>query len=287
MLKLKQAIHQILQSAPAVKAPEAETDLILFHFFREAMKTAQPPVATPEQEAEALQIARKRATGIPLQHLLGYQFFYEHEYAVTPAVLIPRPETETLVQAAIGWLNIHGGRRFAELGLGSGAISGELLAARPDLNGVASEVSLEAQQIARQNLKQVVGIEWEKRLEILTPASALIGFEVFLPYGSFDLVVSNPPYVSREDEIEGQVIHHEPGLALFPDAGVTGRSPNYFYEDFVRHAKQLLKRPNGAAFLEVPHERADILAQLSLTWGMKAELIPDLTGRSRVLKVTF
>lgn len=285
MLRLKARIADILGSAERPKSVAAETDLILYHFFREEMKTGSPPVS-PEIEAQALEIARRRAEGIPLQHLLGYQYFYEHEYGVGPTVLIPRPETEILVQAAIGWLRMHGGARMAELGLGSGAISGEILSACPGLTGVASELSPEAQSLARRNLERVLGADWKDRLRILTPDSASVGFEIFIAAGPFDLIVSNPPYVAREDEIEDEVLTHEPHLALFPDAGVAGRSANFFYDNFMLHARKLL-RPGGAAFLEVPHERAGFLASLPLAAGMTAELIPDLTGRSRVLKCTF
>lgn len=281
MLKLKQQIREILANAPRPKSVDAETNLILYHFFQEEMRSNQPLHPSPEVEAQALSMARERATGIPLQHLLGYQYFYEHEYQVSPSVLIPRPETEILVQSALGWIKTHGCKKFAELGLGSGAISCELLSGIAGLKGLGSEVSVEAQAVARANLFGVVGIDWQSRFEILTPSTAATGFEIFLPHAPFDLIVSNPPYVSGDDEIEDEVLEHEPHLALFPD-----KNPNYFYENFVQHAKTLLA-PHGAAFFEVPHERAEILSELHLTYGMRAELIPDLTGRSRVLKVTL
>lgn len=285
MLRLKEQLIAALASAPRPKSVEAEADLILYHFFRDEMRTGAPAV-TPEIEAAALGIARQRATGIPLQHLLGYQYFYEHEYRVSPAVLIPRPETEILVQAAIGWLRTHGGGRMGELGLGSGILSAEILHAFPTMTGVASELSPEAQAVARENLETVLGPRWAERLRIVTPPGADTGFEILLPEGPYDLIVSNPPYVARHDEIEEEVLKHEPHLALFPDAAAPARDPNHFYLNFLRHARALLA-PGGAAFLEIPHERADFLAELPLTEGLRAELIPDLTGRSRVLKCTF
>jgi release factor glutamine methyltransferase len=285
MLRLKQQILNELRAAPRPKSVEAEAELILYHFFRNEMKTGAPQV-TPDIETQALEIARRRATGIPLQHLLGYQFFYEHEYRVSPAVLIPRPETEILVQAAIGWVRTHGGRRLGELGLGSGILSAEILHAVPGMTGVASELSLDAQSVTRENLATVLGPTWNERLKILTPLEPSIGFEILLPEGPFDLIVSNPPYVSHFDEIEEEVLRHEPHLALFPDASGAHRDPNAFYLNFLQHARALLA-PQGAAFLEIPHERADFLATLPLTAGLHAELIPDLTGRSRVLKCTF
>ncbi|MBS1959233.1 MAG: peptide chain release factor N(5)-glutamine methyltransferase [Bdellovibrionales bacterium] len=289
MLKLKNQIRRILSLSKNKKSVDAETDLILFHFFRDKYRDypAQCEV-TPEIEKSALAIARRRSNGDPLQHILGYQFFYEHEYKVDPHVLIPRPETEILVQAAINWARHHGCRKMAELGLGSGVISGEILFECKGVVGLATEISPDAIRLAKGNLATVLGPDWNKRIDIIQTQSPSQAFDSLLSNAPFDLIVSNPPYVSRTDEIEEEVLRHEPHLALFPDIQNPNRHPNFFYENFLKYAPQLLER-HGAAFFEVPHERAGEINDLFSAVGQSyaIELIPDLTGRPRVLKVTF
>jgi release factor glutamine methyltransferase len=109
------------------------------------------------------------------------------------------------------------------------------------------------------------------------------GFNPFEPLGPFELLVSNPPYVSRDDEIDAGVLLHEPGSALFP----WNNDPGFFYTDFILRAKKLMA-PGGAAFFEIPHERADLLeAEFQKSGAKRVSLIPDLTGRPRVLRAEF
>ena len=298
MVNLRAKIINILNSLKENKSSEFETDLILFHAFRRdypKLRTLADlklvsPTCNSEIEATTVQIAENRIQGIPLQHLLGNQFFYEHEYLVNDSTLIPRPETEVLVLEALTWLEKkYADRpfRFIELGLGSGVISGEILARFKHARGFASEINPLAIALARQNLEHILGRNFDERFVIQEPDDESMGFELFLEKAPYDLVISNPPYLSVNDEIDFEVLTHEPHLALFPKTTGDRENPNYFYENFLLHAKELLKS-NGVAFFEVPHERAEVLLHSFQNAGFsKARLISDLTGRHRVLQAAF
>jgi release factor glutamine methyltransferase len=293
MQALKSKIIELLRSSPHAKSPEAEAEQILFHVLRMSNQHIRRPselsthnVSVGSAETlEALHIAENRAKGVPLQHLLGYQFFYSREYAVDSSTLIPRPETEILVDEVIRYFRARPDQadfRFAELGLGSGVISCELLSHFQKCSGVASELDPHAIKLANRNLRDHLG-ETASRLQILESPSADTGFEIFRALAPFDLILSNPPYLSTEDEIETQVKTHEPGSALFPMNGSGFLDPMYFYRNFIDHAPGLLS-PRGVVFMEIPHERANEVVQLFTDTGFsQARLLPDLTGRARVL----
>jgi release factor glutamine methyltransferase len=293
MQALKSKIIELLRSSLHAKSPEAEAEQILFHVVRMSNQHIRKPseLSTHEvtlgtaQTLEALHIAENRAKGVPLQHLLGYQFFYSREYAVDSSTLIPRPETEILVDEVIRYFSARPDQadfRFAELGLGSGVISCELLSHFQKCSGVASELNPHAIKLATKNLRDHLG-ETSSRFQILQSPSSSTGFEIFRGFTPFDLILSNPPYLSAEDEIETQVRTHEPASALFPMKGSCLVDPLYFYRNFIEHAPGLLGT-RGVVFMEIPHERANEVVQLFTDTGFsQARLLPDLTGRARVL----
>ncbi len=299
---IEAGLIEILSRSPEVGAPASEARLICFYLLRRLLPepflspsrltdvdslisilSADPARAAllEEFEQSAVSIAEQRADGRLLQHLLGKQFFLNHDYLVSPSVLVPRPETEILVTHAIEWARFVSSRqrkvRFAELGLGSGVISCEILAAIPEATGVASEQSPDATIIAKENLLAIAGKGFEQRLQLLLAPSPDTGFEIFLPHSPFDLIVSNPPYVSPDDEIEAQVLREEPHSALFAPSSV-----NAFYQNFATHGHALLC-PGGRALFEIPHERCDEILSLFRTAGFQALTLPDFTGRPRVL----
>ena len=297
MLKLKAQVLEILERSPYRQSPEAEADLILLH----VLKQAHPELknlsdlktnlfeANGKAVLDAILFANERASGVPLQYILGEQYFFDHDYQVDSSTLIPRPETEILVQEAIQYISKNyrdDPFQFAELGLGTGIISAEILCRFKNARGVASEINPKAISLAHQNLARVVGPSYESRFTTLNPSEATTGFEIFVPHGPFDLLFSNPPYVSSLDEISPEVLKNEPAAALFPKTGGP-ENPDYFYENFLTHGHLLLK-PKGVVFFEVPHERAqNILLKFRTAGYSSARLIPDLTGRDRVLQASF
>ncbi len=293
MQALRNSILSLLKTSFS-KSPEAETELILLSVLKVGhpelrsltdLKLASITPST-EEKSRALKIAQSRAAGVPLQHLIGSQYFYLHEYSVNASTLIPRPETEVLIDSAIQWIeqNLAENRfNFAELGLGSGIISIEILSRFKDSRGVASEASGEAILLAKENLETIIGPDFNSRFEIIPVAGFGAGFEVFSHLAPFDLILSNPPYLSQDDEIEIEVAKHEPETALFPLPGTPSPDPNFFYLSFLENFRVLLK-PGGAVFFEIPHERASFLLQAFKNAGLNQScLIPDLTGRPRVL----
>jgi release factor glutamine methyltransferase len=303
MLKLKQEILDLFAQHGHEKSPEAEANLILFNAYRHRYPVIHKfseilqgnfsdkfPM-TSEIEEEAMKMANHRIKGIPLQHITGNQFFFEHDYIVNQHVLIPRPETEILISTTLDHISKVWPKkafRFAELGLGSGILSIEILSHFKQAMGFASEVSPQAIAVARQNLDHILGPgNWEDRFSIIEPGDSHVAFEVFTDYKPMDLIVSNPPYVSVNDEIESEVLRHEPHGALFPMVGGTDEGgkekPNFFYENFLHHHARILKQ-GGVAFFEIPHERAnEILHEFQNAGFHHATLIQDLTGRARVL----
>lgn len=232
-----------------------------------------------EQEAHGvLDRAKRRLEGDLLQHLTGRQAFRNHEYEVGPDVLVPRPETEQLVEEVFVRLKREAGLKGLEIGIGSGVISTELLSEIPELSMVATEVSPVAFRRAKSNARRILGY-WraEKRLDLRLVAGPTRIYEVLDEREQFDFLVSNPPYLTGKDPVEAEVKAHEPGVALFaPESDAV-----YFYRAFADRADLFLK-PGGFIACEIPSERSDEIQKLFRSrW--KVEIVRDLAGRERVL----
>ena len=268
----------------------SEAEQILFGAFREvtgqelsrfSFYSQTDAVISVDVFKRALSFAQRRVQGELLQYILGYQFFFEHEYGVSPQVLVPRPETEVLLAIAIERLNqLNLSRPWVgiEIGLGSGILSIELLSRFDRLTMIATELSPGAIEIAKKNAVQVLG-DQAQRLSILSVSESKDVCDTLAMKGvRADFLISNPPYLLKSsDEVEGEVVTHEPHEALFAPAG----EPNYFYERIAQQAKGLL-RENGFVFLELPHERARDIVSLFEYNGWDAQLIQDLNVRDRV-----
>jgi release factor glutamine methyltransferase len=172
---------------------------------------------SPEAASRFAALIRRRADGEPLQYITGLQEFYGLPFRVTPAVLIPRPETEILVEQAILLAGDSGARRvrFADVGTGSGCIAVSFAHEVPEAAGWAIDISVDALVVARENAA---------RNGVLERIAFLRGdfLEGFPPKPCFDLVISNPPYVAVDDAatLPAVVRDHEPAVALF--SGSTG-----------------------------------------------------------------
>lgn len=235
----------------------------------------------PDAAGQALLImALSRADGRLLQHLTGYQAFLDHEYEVDRNVLIPRPETEILASIAMEEIRVSGRTSLGlEVGLGSGVLSIELLSRFPGLTMIASEISPEAEAVARRNLRAIV--RDESRLRIVRPSRdfhVIEPFDAELAGAKADFIVSNPPYLARTGETEPDVAAHEPAVALYaPDADLL-----HFYRKIAEGAPRVL-RGDGLVFLELAAERASDIEKLFSDSGWKTSVRPDLNGRPRVL----
>jgi release factor glutamine methyltransferase len=209
----------------------------------------------------------RRARQEPIQYILGETEFYGLTMRVTPDVLIPRPETEHLVEAALSKVSRNAAVRICDVGTGSGAIAVALAHALPQAEGTAVDCSAAALAMARQNA-EFHGIADRMRFVESDLLSAVADER-------FDVVVSNPPYVAENEYLEPQVRDWEPHTALF--AGPTGLE---VYERLIPEAWQVLV-PRGWLFLEIGHGQQAALADLLRQWH-EVSFVKDLQGIPRV-----
>jgi release factor glutamine methyltransferase len=209
----------------------------------------------------------ERIQGKPTQYITGHQEFYGRDFRVTPDVLIPRPETEHLVEAAIK--RIKPGDRVLDLGVGSGAIAVSL-ALETKAKIVATDISAGALRVARENARRLEAHVDFVQADLISPFADK----------SFEMVVSNPPYVPTRDKanLQPEVRDHEPSLALF--GGVDGLD---VYHLISRRAGRVLK-PHGWLILEFGEGQLEDILRMFPGWG-NGEIIRDLAGIPRVLAV--
>jgi release factor glutamine methyltransferase len=231
-------------------------------------------VLSPAQVDAYREHVRQRVRGAPLQYITGKAGFRNLTLGVDPAVLIPRPETEILVEAALEHLKGLEAPQALDLGCGSGAIALALAQECPGARVVASDISPAALALARRNARQL-GLEERVAFccgDLLAPLR---------PAGQFGLIACNPPYVPRGDleGLEPQVRDHEPRLAL--DGGEDGLD---FYRRLAGQAAPYLA-PQGLLALEVGAGRAGEVAGLLGQSGAfaPAQTRPDLAGVPRVV----
>jgi release factor glutamine methyltransferase len=235
-------------------------------------RAGEPLPGADEQRFFAL--VDQRAGRRPLQHLTGTQAFWRHEFVVTPAVLIPRPETEVLVEAALERLRGVHAPVVVDVGTGSGCVALSLAAERPDAVVQAVDASAAALAVAGENVRRL-GLQARVELhqgDLLEPAKPLTG--------RVDLVVSNPPYVDPGDlaGLSPEVRDHEPRPALLAPDGPYG-----IYERLGAQSYRVL-RPGGHLLAEVGRGMADEVAKRFRAAGfVDTEARPDLAGIPRVV----
>jgi release factor glutamine methyltransferase len=226
-----------------------------------------------EDQARFQTLLAGRAARRPLQHLTGSQAFWKHEFLVTPDVLVPRPETELLVAAALELLRGFEAPTVVDVGTGSGCIAISIAAERADAVVHAIDLSPEALAVAAQNARRhaVAGRIQFHRGDLLEPLAQA---------GPFDLLVSNPPYVDPADlpGLAPEVRDHEPRLALLAPEGPYG-----IYRRLARQAAHAL-RPGGHVAVEVGRGMADEVARILASAGLQTRaILGDLQGIARVV----
>jgi release factor glutamine methyltransferase len=234
-------------------------------------------------------VIARRANGVPTQHLTGHQEFWGLDFDVTPNVLIPRPETEHVIEVAIERLGAGSGAgsarrnepfRIADVGTGSGCIAIALAHEFPSAHIYATDISARALEVARHNAArhdaalQIDFIECNLA-DFLLHKSRITSHESH----SLDLLVSNPPYIGRQDaaSLPREVRDHEPAVALF--GGETGAE---IYAPLIAQAASLLK-PGGLLVLELGHHSAEhVLRLLGASEWTSVAITNDLAGIPRV-----
>ena len=272
--KLYQIGKEQLQKAGITDA-ELDARLLLefiCHTDRNALYAHGDQEIEDEKMHDFLQLIEKRAAHIPLQHLTGEQNFMGLDFLVNEHVLIPRQDTEILVEEIMR--DLHDGIRILDMCTGSGCILLSLLHYSNDCSGVGVDVSEEALAVARQNADRLA----EKQ-------AVFIQSDLFEKVeGSFDLIVSNPPYI-RSQEIAGlmpEVREHEPHLALDgKDDGL------HFYREIIKGAMPHLKR-GGQLFFEIGYDQGEaVQALLAANGYTEIAVVKDYAGLDRVVYGTF
>ena len=214
--------------------------------------------------------------GRPIQYITGKTWFMGEPYNVNEQVLIPRPETEELVDWVIEYAAIKGkALRILDIGTGSGCIAIALKKALPEAIVSGIDISTGAIKIAAANAAALkADIEWIA-LDILNTA--------FLP-DQYDVIVSNPPYIPMQEmkNMELQVTDHEPNIALF----VPDEDPLMFYRTIARLAKLHLST-NGQLFFEIHYDQGDAMIALLDEMHFHAELRTDMFGKDRMVRASL
>lgn len=221
----------------------------------------------PDPQALYAAWIERRARHEPVQYILGEQEFYGLAFRVTPEVLIPRPETEHLVESLLQRAPQEAPLRIADVGTGSGAIAVALAHRLPRARVTAVDISPGALAVARENAERH-GVSEHIRFLESDLLSAVAG-------ESFDAIVSNPPYIAESEEVEAQVRDYEPRQALF--AGPTGLE---VYRRLIPQAAGALV-PGGWLLLEIGHNQRDGVAEILSEWA-EAKFVSDLQNIPRV-----
>jgi release factor glutamine methyltransferase len=227
----------------------------------------------PEEIVRGRELLVRRAGREPATYLIGQREFYGRPFAVDREVLIPRPDTEILVDRARALLAGREAPRIADLGTGSGCIAITLALELPGAHVVASDRSAAALERARGNgVSLGATVEWR----------AGDGPAAVAGDGPFDLVTMNPPYVDPavRDTLAPEVRDHEPALALFAPAG----DPDHWVRRLLSEVPPLLAS-GGFLLVELGHDQAGRLPGLLEPGGLPWRVEPDLEGHARVLEV--
>lgn len=261
-----------------IRNPRWEARLVASHALGitiERMMAYPEHAIDNERKAYLDEMVSRRAGREPLAYIVGHREFWSLPFCVTPYTLVPRPDTECLVEAALYWLGKKTGAvRILDLGTGTGCVLLALLNERSKAWGVGVDVSMDALRVACKNASALqladranfVQSDWGSGLT-----------------GGFDVVVSNPPYIADGDftDLEPEVTHFEPRLAL--SGGADGLSA---YRAIVPRLRRLLA-PGGAAFLEIGAGAAENVTKLIRQHGFEhIEIKDDFARIPRCVRIS-
>jgi release factor glutamine methyltransferase len=276
-VQLSQAIQSAIAELEAARidAPRISAEVLVFHVLGcdRAYLFAHPEreLTVAEQSAYEALVSR-RAAGEPLQYLTGHQEFWRADFLVSPAVLIPRPETEHLIEAVLNLVHRFSSGpqlKIIDVGTGSGAIAITLARELPQAEVYAVDLSPDALEVARTNAQRLGASVYFTQSDVL---------DGVVRDASFDFVVSNPPYVGLDeaDKVQEVVRHYEPHMAVF--AGEHGFD---VIRRLIPQAHEAL-RPGGWLLMEIGYSQSEAVMALLTAW-QEVHAIPDLAGIPRVI----
>ena len=254
------------------ESPRLDVELLMAHALgvsREALLLRHLDAEVPKKFDSVL---ARRLAQEPIAYITGTRDFWTIRLTVAPGVLIPRADSETLIEAAIRHFEKGGPRRILDLGTGSGALLLAALDQWPKATGVGVDSSEKALSIAEMNAIDL-GLEDRARFVLGDWANDLLE--------QFDLILCNPPYVDRASQLPRDVADHEPHSALF--AGDNGLA------DYQRLAPQIARliAQGGCAAVEIGFDQAASVTALFEKERLNVTVRPDLSGRDRCLTITL
>jgi release factor glutamine methyltransferase len=263
--------------ASGIDTPELDARLLVGHALsldHTRLATSDRRLLGSDETNRIAGLAERRLAHEPVARIIGFKEFWSLPFRIDAATLVPRPETEIVVEAALGTIESGGSRtrdlRILDIGTGSGAILLALLTELPHAFGIGSDVSLPALAVARDNARQF-GLS--RAAFVACNMAAALG-------GPFDLIVSNPPYIASGDiaALAPEVRLFDPRLAL--DGGADGLNG---YREIAASAPSLLK-PGGSLIVELGAGQAEEVTALFAGGGLApAPPRPDLSGLPRAL----
>ena len=257
--------------------PRLDAELLLAHAIgidRSAMLLRQHDLSVPDSYSGLL---ARRVADEPVAYITGVQAFWDLELCVTPDVLIPRADSETLLQAAIDWFGENNApMRIADLGTGSGALLLAALSIFPNAKAMGMDISAKALAVASDNANRA---KFADRVQFELRDWTKAGWADGL--GQFDLILCNPPYIADGFMLAPMVAAHEPHGALF--AGADGLDD---YRILVPSLRALL-HPCGVAFFEIGYNQAQAVHKMGAEEGFLTELHHDLAGNPRAIRFSL
>ena len=218
-----------------------------------------------------LNLIKRRKKSEPIAYIIGYKEFWKEKFKVNNNVLIPRPETEILVEQVINELNINSKKRILDIGTGSGCIILSILKERKKCMGVGIDISKNAIKLAKYNAK----------IQHIKNRIKFFNTDIDNFYSNkYDLIISNPPYIdlNKIDDLDKDIKNHEPKIAL--DGGIDG------YEKIrlvIKKSSNLIKR-KGKLFLEVGFDQArETLRILNIYGFYNNKIVKDLSKKNRCI----
>ena len=280
MASYREVLHKAKQEMEAAGRGEQAA---LFYMLELTNKEAHNLYMEFEEEMpldiqSAYEAGIKRlVAGEPLGHVLGFEWFYGYRFKVNEDVLIPRPETEELVANVLAaydeYFSNVGNVMAVDIGTGSGAIAISLKKEEPNLHMMATDISEKAVLVAKDNAQENEAIVSFLVGDMLQP---LIERDI-----KVDILISNPPYIPKEEVMEDSVVNYEPHVALFG-----GEDGLKFYRVIFENAPQVLKEKAMMAF-EMGYNQKEALSALAKSYfpEAKIEVMKDMNGKNRMLFV--
>lgn len=263
------------QLANISETPRLDAEYLMAHALgmeRSAMLLQMRDLGVPQDFAA---LVERRAHHEPVAYILGYQDFWDIRLQVSPDVLIPRSDSETLIEAARDYFGVRQPKYILDLGTGSGALLLAALSLFPEAAGTGLDASPAALQVASGNAAQ---LGFANRAKLIEASWRDAGWSDGL--GQFDLILCNPPYVETGAELAPQVRDHEPHKALF--SGADGLDD---YRILIPQIPALLA-PEGIAIFELGKGQDEAVGALAASCGLTCQPHKDLAGIVRALAFT-